>query len=203
MRVVKDFYNTYGTNSYLIYDEDSKEAYIIDAPSMVLEFDKIIKEKKLNVSYLLLTHGHYDHIVYANELRDKYGLKIVAHEKEKGLLEDSSLNLSKMFKGIDLTVKADIFLKDDGNFENKFDYIWSPGHTMGGVSYIIDGKIFTGDSIFKESIGRTDFPTGDYNLLINTIVTKLLTLDDDMLIYPGHGPNTRVSYEKQYNPFIR
>jgi len=201
MRIIKDDRNQMGTNSYLLI-KDNKDCFIIDAASKLDSFQEIIDQEGLNLKYILLTHGHFDHILGVEDLHSKYGAKIVAHKEEKDVLNKANINLSNMIGKI-IEFDADIYLEGDkGDFED-FTYLFTPGHTSGGVSYQIDNHVFTGDTVFRASIGRTDFPGGDYDTLIKSIKDKIFTLDKGTVIYPGHGPNTTVEYEINNNPFLR
>lgn len=201
MRVIKDNKNPMGTNSYLVIDDDTKECYIIDCASKLNSFQDIIENEKLKLNYILLTHGHFDHVMGAEFLREKYGTKIVAHMEEKDILNNKKLNLSSMV-GRTIEFDADIYLEGKkGKFE-LFDYIHTPGHTKGGVSFLLENRIFTGDTLFDKSIGRTDFPTGDYNTLINVIIEKILILDPQTIVHAGHNDDTTVGAEKAHNPFL-
>lgn len=201
MRILKDDKNHMGTNSYLLI-KDNKECFIIDAASKLDAFQEIIDQEGLNLKYIMLTHGHFDHVLGVEDLVNKYGAKIVAHIEEKDVLTKASVNLSNMIGKI-IEFDADIYLEgQEGTFED-FTYLFTPGHTSGGVSYKYEDHVFTGDTVFRASIGRTDFPGGDYDTLIKSIRDKIFTLDHDTTIYPGHGPNTSVEYEINNNPFLR
>lgn len=201
MRIIKDDKNQMGTNSYLVI-MDNKDCYIIDCPSKLLDFQDVIEKEALNLKYILLTHGHFDHIMGATYLRDKYKTKIVAHREERSVLIDKNINLSSMINS-PMEFEADIYLEGkEGIFED-FKYLFTPGHTSGGVSYLVNNCIFTGDTVFYGSIGRTDFPGGDYITLINYIEQQILTLPLDTIIYPGHGQATNVEFEKNNNPFLK
>lgn len=200
-KIIKDSSSFMGTNSYLIYEEDKKIAYIIDAASKAPKFVEIIKKYNLDLKYVFLTHGHYDHILEMDFWRNKYGAKIVCNESTKEYLEDISLNLSGIL-GTEFTSYADIFLKDnEGQFEI-IKYIKTPGHTFDGIIYLVGNLIFSGDLIFKDSVGRTDFKGSNTQDLINSIRNIVYKFDDKTIILPGHGPSTTVGYEKINNPFV-
>lgn len=201
MKILKDGNNYFGTNSYLIYDENILEGYLIDAPSKIKKFEEEISNNGINLKYLILTHGHYDHIVEANYWKEKYKIPIVAHEKEKLVLNNKDINLSKLL-GNGIEIDADIYLIGDGEFEI-FEYVHTPGHTQGGICLRFKEHLFTGDTLFRGSIGRTDFPTGDYDTLIKSIINKLGKFDENSIIYPGHQENSILGYEFRHNPFLR
>lgn len=202
MKIFIDANNSMGTNSYLVCNEITKKAYIIDASSKIPSFKRIIDEGNYKIEYLLLTHGHYDHIVSAKYLKELFDLKIVAHIDEKDILNKKEWNLSPYF-GENIEIDADIYLdKDKGIFE-EFEYVLTPGHTKGHICFVLNNIIFSGDTLFEGSIGRTDFPTGNYSTLINSIINILGKYDENSIVYPGHGKKTILGYELKNNPFLR
>ena len=191
-----------GTNCYLLSTD--KAAIIIDPAfenDKTLEFLNDNKDKE---RLILITHGHFDHISGALSLRRETGVKIAVGEYENDYLSDNELNMSCRFKKPLTPFGADILLKDNEEItvgDLTFKTIFTPGHTRGGVSFLFQNEIFSGDTLFFESIGRTDFPGGNYHTLINS-VKKLLSLDKDYTVYSGHGDKTTLSHEREYNPFI-
>ena len=156
---------------------------------------------------ILLTHGHFDHIWGANELRRLSGAKIYAYEGEKELCEDAGKNVSRD-AGRPETVRADFYEKDGallelGGFSLKL--IATPGHTGGSCCYYLEEEkiLFSGDTLFEGSVGRTDFPTGSMGSLVRSIKERLLVLPDDVTVYPGHGDSTTIGDEKKYNPYCQ
>ncbi len=189
------------TNTYLVYSEDG-EGVIIDPADSADIIKTEVSNLSINIKGIILTHGHFDHIGAANELRSHYNVKIYAHEKEEIILESGSNNLSFM-SGERFTIEADRYLKDDARFELAgFDImlIYTPGHTIGSACYLIskdDEKVLmSGDTLFLDSHGRFDFPTGSYPMIISSIKEKLLKLDDDLDVYPGHNEQTTIGNEK-------
>lgn len=196
------------TNCYLIYNDETKQVIIVDPADNANTIKQFIKEKKLSVEAILLTHGHFDHILAANELHDTYHVPIMAHENEKQILEDPSLNLSIGMGGEPCIVKADHYLKDNAILEllhTKIKVLHTPGHTAGGACYLFleEKMLFSGDTLFEESVGRTDFPTGSMSTLVHSIKEKLMVLEDDTIVYPGHEGETSISHERNFNPYIR
>jgi glyoxylase-like metal-dependent hydrolase (beta-lactamase superfamily II) len=195
------------TNCYVVYNNDSKEALIVDPADNGAYIKSKLEEKGLNVQAVLLTHGHFDHIMAAEYLRDAYQIPIMAHELEKEVLEYANKNLSDSMGGESFVLKADKFLKDGDILEllgTKIKVVYTPGHTIGGVCYFFDKEKFllSGDTLFENSVGRTDFPTGSMSTLIHSIKEKLSILGDDVVVYPGHEGETSIGRERKFNPYI-
>ena len=194
------------TNCYIVSNEETKEAVIIDPAGMTKKMIAYIEEEGLKLQAILLTHGHFDHIMAADEVRDKYNVKVYASAEEKNTLSTPHINLGEAY-GMNLSVKADIW-HNDGDVLNLagFDIkaIHTPGHTEGGTCYYIEsiGVLFSGDTLFCESVGRTDFPGGSMSGIVHSIKDKLMVLPDDTKVYTGHGEGTSIGYERVHNPFI-
>jgi len=192
-----------GTNCYLIQSE--KAAVVIDPGFVsqgVLEF---LKENGEKERAILLTHAHFDHISGVPDLKDNTEVLVYAGMDERENLLDPQVNLTERFHAKTRGFNADRYVADGeilkvGDLE--FKVFHTPGHTTGGVSYLMDGKLFSGDTLFYESVGRTDFPGGDFAVLENSI-KRLYTLPDDTVVFPGHGESTTIGHEKKYNPFVR
>ncbi len=197
---------SYQTNCYFLFREETKKAIVIDpADNGKLIYDKLT-QNGYSVEAILLTHGHFDHIWGSNELRELSGAKIYALDKEQTLCEDVSNNLSAMV-GRAYTVVPDEYVTDGAEltFDNiKLQVIATPGHTIGSCCYYCEkaGILISGDTLFQESTGRTDFPTGSMSSIVRSIREKLLILPDETKVYPGHGDSTTIGYEKKYNPFV-
>ena len=195
-----------GTNCYFLYREGNKECVVIDAPDRGRDIADTLKKNGFTVAALLLTHGHFDHIWGASELRSSTSAKIYALDEEREILEDSGLNVSAD-AGRPATVKANIFLRDGDVVklaDIDFKVIATPGHTKGSCCYYVEeaGLLLAGDTLFAESVGRSDLPTGSGAVLCRSINEKLFVLPEDTKVYPGHGDETTIGHEKKYNPFV-
>lgn len=201
------------TNCYFLYRGEEKgengltETLVIDPGDRGAQIYEALTQKGFHVSAILLTHGHFDHIWGANELRRLSGAKIYAYEGEKALCEDAEKNVSAQ-AGRPETVQADFYEKDGtvltlAGFSLKL--IATPGHTGGSCCYYLEEEkvLFSGDTLFEGSVGRTDFPTGSMSSLIRSIKEKLLVLPEDVAVYPGHGDTTTIGDEKKYNPYCQ
>lgn len=194
------------SNCYIITDSDTNECIIIDPGEPIKEIPNFISLHKLKPKYILLTHCHLDHIGGADFLREKYNIKLCVSKDDSKMLSDTYLNLSEE-NYMEIKIKpADIILNggDELKFGNKIvSVISTPGHTAGGLCFLVGNVCFTGDTIFKDSIGRTDLPTSDYESLISSIKNHLFTLNDSVILFPGHGGKTTIGYEKSNNPFFK
>ena len=195
-----------GTNCYLLCNMDIKECVLIDPADNQDEISRMIDESGCSLKGILLTHGHFDHIMAADAIRDKYGVKVYASCDEKNTLEQPHINLGEAY-GLKLSVKADVWHKDGeilklAGFD--IEALHTPGHTEGGSCYYIReiGVLFSGDTLFCGSVGRTDFPGGSMSEIVRSIKEKVMVLPDDTKVYPGHGEGTSVGYERVNNPFL-
>lgn len=195
-----------GTNCYLLCNMDIKECVLIDPADSQDEISRMIDESGCSLKGILLTHGHFDHIMAADAVRDKYGVKVYASCDEKNTLEQPHINLGEAY-GLKLSVKADVWHKDGeilklAGFD--IEALHTPGHTEGGSCYYIReiGVLFSGDTLFCVSVGRTDFPGGSMSEIVRSIKEKVMVLPDDTKVYPGHGEGTSVGYERENNPFL-
>lgn len=193
-------------NSYILWDQETKEGVIIDPGYDFYLIEKALEEDGIEPKFILLTHSHGDHIGAIKELKDKYAnLKVYIHKDEEQMLMDPVLNLSKLTQMESVSVQADETFEDGKVFtlgDIEIKAIHTPGHSPGGTCYLVGKTLFSGDTLFKLSVGRSDFYLGDQDQLINSIRTKLLSLADDIEVYPGHGPATSIGQERQRNPFL-
>ena len=165
-----------------------------------------IKQNKLRIDKIVLTHGHLDHIGAVEYLRNILGAKVLIHSGDAEMLTSPERNLSA-FTASPMAAKEPDILLEDGQIiefgETALKVLHTPGHSPGGISLYGEGVVFTGDTLFLGSVGRTDLPNGDFDLLMSSIQGKLFALPDETIIYPGHGPETTVEQEKNFNPFVR
>lgn len=190
------------TDCYIVYNQG--EAVIIDPADNASYIWNQCRELGVTPTAILLTHGHFDHVMAAEELRKNLGIHIYAGEREAALLKDPSLNLSTSF-GTQVSFQADRLVKDGDVLEllgAKWQVLETPGHTAGSVCYLVEEEnlLFSGDTLFAESLGRTDFPTGSSGQIIKSITERLFELREDIMVYPGHGEPTTIGHEKRYNP---
>ena len=204
--IVKQFVEGFiANNNYLLIDEESKEAALIDCTDYISELGAVLKEYDAKLKYILLTHGHFDHIMGVPKIKQEFGAKVYLHKDDKELVDNSDEFMISV--GMQPFKHPEIDKYIDENEEiylgkNKIRVIHLPGHTQGGVGYLVDGMLFAGDSIFLESVGRTDLPGGNHKQLIESIKNKIFSLDGDTILYVGHGTNTTVEHEKKYNEFV-
>ncbi|MDE7254456.1 MAG: MBL fold metallo-hydrolase [Acetatifactor sp.] len=204
-----------GTNTYFVYREGAEECIVIDPADYGRQIFANLKKNNLRAVGILLTHGHFDHIwgveglkAAANEVAEHHGydpVQVFACEVERELLQDAGLNVSEN-AGRACTLDADVYVKDGEEISIagiSCRVIATPGHTEGGCCFYFEeaGFCVCGDTIFQESVGRTDLPTGSMGTLVRSIKEKLFVLPEDIKLYPGHGDSTTVGHEKKYNPF--
>ncbi len=200
------------TNCYFVYSEDQadedgyRHCIIFDPGDKGGRVYETLKDNNIKVDLILLTHGHFDHILGVEELRKLSGARVGACKKEEALCKDIYLNLSSNY-GFDCSISPDD-LYDDGDIIEAAGIscrlIFTPGHTSGGCCYYFEdsGFLISGDTLFEESVGRTDFPTSSISELIRSVNEKLFVLPDETVVYPGHGEITTIGHEKKYNPFV-
>lgn len=205
MNIKRIVVGVYAVNCYIVYD-DNKNGFIVDPGGDSDDIIKFIDEENIKLEFILLTHGHADHIGAAKIIKEKYSLPIYASIKEKDLLKDPIINLSKSippFKEIELVADKWLYEGEIIDFHGeKLSIMETPGHTVGSLCILIDGVIFSGDTLFRMSIGRSDLPTGSFDEIINS-VKKICNLKKDYRVLPGHGAESNLQFEKENNPFIK
>lgn len=196
-----------GTNSYVVVNEEEKEAVIIDPAALSQKMKDYIETEGLTVKAVLLTHAHFDHIMGLDEITNTYGdLPVYVGEQDFSLLQSAKLNESMNFGVAYRFDGGDVI--HDGEvlhlIDQEFQVIHTPGHTAGGVCYYLKdmGVLFSGDTLFRMSVGRTDFQTSNTQDLLSSIKEKLYLLPDETVVYPGHMSATSIGYEKRHNPYI-
>lgn len=208
MEIIKIEAGPVATIGYLVIDLTSKRSAIIDTPlESTTYFDSLIKEKKLKVDAILLTHSHWDHIADCKKISELTKAPVYVHESDYPMLSDpmshTIIPLPFTIEPVTnvLNVKSGDIVKI-GSLE--FEVIHTPGHTEGGVCYVEHKKgiVFAGDTLFKESIGRVDLPGGSMKTIMDSIKVKLMALPDNFKVYSGHGPSTTIGWERIHNPFI-
>lgn len=205
-------FNPYGENTYVIYDSgQSLECIIIDAgcynDKEQQTLRSFIQQHNLRPIMALNTHGHIDHVCGVEYVKRQWGVPFAIHSLERQILEMNTCYAEQMGFTFGSVPEVDIDLSQKTSFvlgDNTLDIINTPGHTPGGVSiYCADQKVlFTGDTLFKESIGRTDLPGGDYPTLMESIFTQIVPLGSEVSVFAGHGPSTNIGHELNYNPFV-
>lgn len=203
MKIKKIVVGSYVENTYVI--SQGKFAFIVDPGDNFEKIDKYVLDNFLELKFIILTHGHLDHIASANKFREKYGIKVYANIFEKDLLNNCNLNLSCELKQ-KIELDADIYVKDGDelNFcDKKIKFIHTPGHTKGSMCILCDDFLISGDTLFKGTIGRTDLPTSNFEDIVNSIKNKIFTLDETLKVFPGHGFSTNIYYEKNNNKYLK
>jgi len=195
-------------NNYLLIDELSKQAVLIDCSEYIPEVQDVICQNKAYLKYILITHGHFDHVMGINEFHKIYPeAEIIVPKNDKDLVEGIETFLDRFIGGFGHVEipHVDKYISENDELylgNEKIKIISTPGHTKGGVCYFVDDKLFSGDTIFLGSVGRTDLPGGSFEQIKNSVKHVLKMFDDDVIIYTGHGDETSVEYEKKNNPVM-
>ncbi len=192
-------------NCYIVGCKDTKEGVIVDPGGDALNILSKINALGLDIKYIILTHGHLDHIGAVNDIKKRTQAQICIHEEDRDMLINPALNFSKQSGREIIVGPPDVELKDGdelwvGNIALKI--IHTPGHSLGGICIYTNNSVFTGDTLFASSIGRTDFYGGSMEEILYSIKTKLFTLPEETRVYPGHGPSSTIGIEKKTNPFF-
>jgi hydroxyacylglutathione hydrolase len=194
------------TNCYILSDSSTHEAIVIDPGGEPRKIISAIEAEKLRPKILLATHAHFDHVLGVDELRSRYGVEFKIHLDDLSLLNEMQQRTYN-FLGIRVPPPpaVDNFLEDREEIklgETRIKVVHTPGHSPGSVSFFAEDLLLSGDALFKGSIGRTDGPGGDSDKLVDSIISKIFSLPDEVVVYPGHGPKTTVAQEKEGNPFV-
>lgn len=188
----------YEANCYILVDEKTKDCVIIDVGGEAKKISEAIESMNGNPKYVLLTHGHFDHVGGVEEICIKYNIPFYISKTDEEYMEIDNSVFGTLPKASGYLKQGDIVKLAD----KEISVIETPGHTKGGLCFFVDGKVFTGDTLFQGSIGRTDFIGGDMDEIISSIKNKLLPLGDDVEVYPGHGPSSSIKFEKARNPYL-
>ncbi len=193
-------------NTYLVVDEETKKGFVVDPGGYNPRLTKYVKENGFKIEYIILTHGHGDHMGgVPMHMKEFEGAKLIAAKAEKEFLADTSVNFSIETTGKPITLTADKYVVEGdivevGDLELRF--IITPGHTPGGMCILVEDCLFSGDTLFRESIGRTDFPGGSFEAISKSIKEKLYILPEATRVFPGHMGPTTIGFEKGNNPFV-
>lgn len=194
------------TNCYFLKNKETGELLLVDPADAPDRIVAKIEEMMAKPVGILLTHGHYDHILAVDEIKERYGIKIYACSQEQEMLREPSMNMSG-FGGHSCSIKPDVLLNDLEVFTAagfSIQMLHTPGHTPGSCCYYIEeeGVLFSGDTLFYGSVGRTDFPGGSTAQIIRSLHKLVDNLPEETEVYPGHDASTTIGYEKRYNPFV-
>ncbi len=193
-------------NNYLLIDEKSNDAVLIDCSASDDSFVNEVRNTGVNLKYIFLTHGHFDHVLGVDKFNKAFGAQTYVNEADMSQIKLGP-DMMQMFCGIrpDEISTIKNFVKDGDEFQVgdiKIKAIATPGHTKGGMCYLIGDRLFSGDTLFQGSVGRCDLPEGDFRQIVESIKSKLFVLPEEVEVYPGHGPKTTIGFEKKYNEII-
>ena len=193
-------------NCYILKDNESGEALVIDPGAYNKRFEAMLREEGIeSLKYILLTHGHFDHISGVDELKSNFGGEVIVHKEDEPCLSSKAESLAEKFFFVHNNAIADTVLCGGEELslgENKIRVFHTPGHTKGSVCYIVDELLFSGDTLFKDTVGRMDFPGGSEKEMLQSM-EKLAALDGDYKVYPGHNVATTLERERRFNPYMK
>jgi len=193
------------TNCYLVSCPETMECAIIDPGAEPEAIFRLIAEKSLKPKVILNTHGHIDHIGANKDIKEKFDIPLYIHSEDSSMLKSVLQSEMGIFLGAKESPPADHFFEDGEEIDigkSSLKVIHTPGHSPGSVSFLGDGFLLSGDTLFYGGVGRTDLPGGSWQELVDSIKNKILTMPEEMIVLPGHGPHTSVGQEKRSNPFI-
>lgn len=196
---------SFAANCYLIACDETREGILIDPGAQAKRILNMVADENVDVKYIINTHGHVDHVGANAEVREALGAPLLIHEADSAMCKKPNDSLAAFVGGMKLA-EPDRLLKGGDKITVgtlTVEVIETPGHTKGCITLLADGVLFTGDTLFSGSIGRTDLPGGSFEEIIQSIKEKLLVFPDETVVYPGHGPKTTIGDEKKYNPFLR
>lgn len=203
MKVISEKFGSMDNNCSLIIDEKTNQSALVDCNEFSQKMIDMIGDTDLK--YILLTHGHFDHIIGVKSVKEKYGAQVVISKEDEPMLNSSKLSLAVFCNAPQNNVDADIIVKDGDEItlgEIKIKVMATPGHTSGSVCYIAENCIFSGDTLFYCSCGRTDFPSGSPEQMMASL-QKLKALDGDYKVYTGHNNLTTLDFERKNNPYMK
>lgn len=194
-------------NNYLVYDNETNDAVLIDCSDYMPDLILFVEKHNLNVNYILLTHGHFDHILGVNKMKQALNAKVFIHKEDIPFTKNiaAQLDFFGMNNYDDTSIQIDDTINKSSSIylgKEKIEILETPGHTLGGLSYKIGNALFSGDTLFKSSVGRTDLPGGNFRDIIDSVKNTLFSLDDNTVVFPGHGEPTTIREEKQFNDII-
>ncbi len=195
-----------GVNCYILGDERTRRGIVVDPGGNARDVLNALEHNRLTLTAIVNTHAHFDHILALNEVRNASGAPFMIHQDEVPVLTAAQASAAGFGMHLGQPTKPDRLLHDGEVIQEgeiSLTVLHTPGHTPGGICLLMGDHVLVGDTLFQGSIGRTDFPGGDYATLMRSIRDKLLPLPDSTLVYPGHGPSTTIGEEKQLNPFVR
>ena len=196
-----------GSNTYLLWDPDSREAAVVDAGNRIAPLADLVREQKLTMKYIILTHAHFDHIMGLSDVMEDIKIPVYVEEADLPMMMDGESNLSSGYMRGGYQFADAVPVRDGQQLQIagfQFRVIHTPGHTPGGCCYYMEQEdvLFSGDTLFRTSVGRSDFPGGSASALVRSVKEKLLILPEETHVYPGHMEETTIGYEKRHNPFV-
>lgn len=207
MKIERYVIGMVSTNCYLVINEENRECFLVDPGDFDQRIADRVKQTGLEMKAILLTHGHFDHIMGLVRFLEMFPVPVYAHEEERLLLENADYNVSAAYMPGGYTFAGAVYVTDGQLLDvagMRIRVIYTPGHTIGGCCYYLEeeGVLFSGDTLFQESIGRADLPTGSASRLVRSVREKLLVLPPEVRVYPGHEEMTTIEMERKYNPFV-
>lgn len=205
MKIFKYSVGALGTNAYIILDEKTMEAMLVDPGDEPDKLLNALESKGAHLTYIILTHAHFDHILAIPKIKEKTGASLLVHKDDAPMLADNSLNLLSRFSVRDMAFPSPDRLLTDGDTvklgDSEIGIIHTPGHTLGSICLSVGDDLISGDTLFRENIGRYDFPGGDFDTIMDSL-QKIKALDVKGKIYPGHGMSTTLEHELTYNTYL-